>query len=169
VLKEKPSQFSKQGKEWLIMAGLIPFNRRDNSLARTGVGFENFYNMLDDFFSDGWMQQGRNLLRDTFKLDVTESNEGYLVEAELPGVKKEEIELSVDDDTLCISVNREEENNADGKNYIHRERRASSMSRRIRLANANLGEIKAKLDDGVLSVAMPKQDPAGNVRKIDIE
>ncbi|MDR2089800.1 MAG: Hsp20 family protein, partial [Clostridiales Family XIII bacterium] len=86
------------------MAGLVPFNRKDGSLARTGVGFENFYNMLDDFFSDGWMQQGRNLLRDTFKIDVAESDGGYLVEAELPGVKKEEIDVSVDDDTLCISV-----------------------------------------------------------------
>ncbi|MDR2089167.1 MAG: Hsp20/alpha crystallin family protein, partial [Clostridiales Family XIII bacterium] len=104
-----------------------------------------------------------------FKIDVAESDGGYLVEAELPGVKKEEIDVSVDDDTLCISVNRAEESNEDGKNYIHRERRASSMSRRIRLANADLGEIKAKMDNGVLSVAIPKQDPAGNVRKIDIE
>jgi HSP20 family protein len=151
------------------MAGLIPFNRKDNSLARAGADFENFYNMLDDFFSDGWMQQGRSLLRDTFKIDVTESDKEYLVEAELPGVGKDEIDLSVDDDTLCISVNREEESNADGKNYIHRERRASSMSRRIRLANTDLSEIKAKLDNGVLIVTIPKQDKAESTRKIDIE
>jgi HSP20 family protein len=151
------------------MTGLIPFNRKDSSLARADVGFENFYNMLDDFFSDNWVKPGRNLLRDTFKIDVTESDKEYLVEAELPGVGKEEIDLNVDDDTLCISVNRTEESSADGKNYIHRERRASSMSRRIRLANAALGEIKAKLENGVLSVTIPKQDKAGSSRKIDIE
>jgi HSP20 family protein len=151
------------------MAGLVPFNRRNDKLARAGTGFENFYNMLDDFFSDGWMQQGRSLLRDTFKIDVTESDKEYLVEAELPGVGKDEIDLSVDDDTLCISVNREEESNADGRNYIHRERRASAMSRRVRLANAALGEIKAKLDNGVLTVTIPKRNRAENMRRIDIE
>jgi HSP20 family protein len=151
------------------MTGLIPFNRKDNSLARTDAGFESFYNMLDDFFSDGWVKPGRNLLRDTFKIDVTEADNAYHIEAELPGVGKEEIDLNVDDDTLCISVNREEESNADGKNYIHRERRASSMSRRIRLANAELNEIKAKLENGVLTVTIPKQDKAAHARKIDIE
>jgi len=37
------------------MAGLIPFNRKNNSLARTDTGFEDFYNMLDDFFNDSWI------------------------------------------------------------------------------------------------------------------
>ena len=151
------------------MAGLVPFNRRSN-LTRpgTGVGFENFYNMLDDFFGDG-MMPSRNLLRDTFKIDIEETEKEYLVEAEMPGVKKEEIDLGVEDDNLCISVNRSEEANKDGKNFVHRERRATSMSRRIRLADANLAEIKAKLEEGVLTVTIPKQDKALASRKIEIE
>ena len=150
------------------MAGLIPFNRRDNSLARVNTGFEDFYNMLDDFFSDNWMQ-GRSLVRDTFKIDIKETDTDYSIEAELPGVKKEEIDLGVEDDSLCISVNRTEEVNQDGKNYIHRERRSSSMSRRVRLVNAKLGEIKAKLEDGVLTVTVPKEEKVTGVRKIEIE
>ena len=152
------------------MAGLVPFNRRSNNLTRTGtgIGFENFYNMLDDFFGDG-MMPNRNLLRDTFKIDIEETEKEYLVEAEMPGVKKEEIDLGVEDDNLCISVNRAEEANKDGKNFIHRERRQTSMSRRIRLADANLAEIKAKLEEGVLVVTIPKQDKTLSSRKIDIE
>ena len=152
------------------MAGLVPFNRRSNNLTRTGtgIGLENFYNMLDDFFGDG-MMPNRNLLRDTFKIDIEDTEKEYLVEAELPGIKKEEIDLGVEDDNLCISVNRAEEANKDGKNFIHRERRAASMSRRIRLADANLAEIKAKLEEGVLTVTIPKQDKALTSRKIDIE
>ena len=152
------------------MAGLVPFNRRSNNLTRTGtgIGFENFYNMLDDFFGDGTMPS-RNLLRDTFKIDIEETEKEYLVEAEMPGVRKEEIDLGVEDDNLCISVNRAEEANKDGKNFIHRERRAASMSRRIRLADANLAEIKAKLEEGVLTVTIPKQDKALASRKIEIE
>ncbi len=148
------------------MAGLIPFNRKNNGLARTG--FEDFYNMLDDFFSDGLMPS-RSLLRDTFKIDVQETDTEYLVEAELPGIKKDEIDLNVDNDELCISVNRKEEVNKDSKGYIHRERRTTSMSRRIRLANAKSDEIKAKLEEGVLTVAIPKQEQIDTSRKIEIE
>jgi HSP20 family protein len=151
------------------MAGLIPLNRRGSNLTRTGAGFNDFHNMLDDFFSDNWLQQGRNLARDTFKIDIEESETEYRIEAELPGIKKEEINLSIEEDNLCISVNRTEEANNEGKNYIHRERRASSMSRRVRLANARLDDIKAKLDEGVLSVSIPKQDKAESMRKIEIE
>ncbi len=150
------------------MAGLIPFNRRHNSLASTGTGFDDFYNMLDDFFSDNWLSS-RSLSRDTFKIDIEETDAGYRLEAELPGVQKDEIDLGFEDDSLCISVNRTEENNRDGKNYIHRERRATSMSRRIRLANAKLGDIKAKLENGILLVEIPKEEKANAMRKIEIE
>ncbi|MCL2751853.1 MAG: Hsp20/alpha crystallin family protein [Firmicutes bacterium] len=149
------------------MAGLVPFNRKNNELARTDTGFEDFYNMLDDFFNDGFMPS-RNLLKDTFKIDIQEKDKEYLVEAELPGIKKEDINISVDDENLCISANRVEESTKDGKSYIHRGRRATSMSRRVRLAGAKLDEIKAKLEEGILSVTIPKNTKAAS-RKINIE
>ena len=52
------------------MVGLIPFNRKNRSLVRTGLG--DFYNMLDDFFSDSHLP-GRSLLQDTFKIDIKET------------------------------------------------------------------------------------------------
>lgn len=150
------------------MAGLIPFNRRNNELIRSDAGFNDFYNMLDDFFSDSLMPS-RNLLKDTFKLDIIEKEKEFLVEAEMPGIKKDEIDLNIDADTLCITVNRSEETDDEGKNFIHRERRFSSMSRRIRLADTKLDEIKAKLDDGVLTITIPKDIKANTTRKIDIK
>jgi len=108
--------------------------------------------MLDDFFSDNMLQQSRSLVRDTFKIDIEETETEYRVEAELPGIRKDEIGLSVEEENLCISVNRSEEVKNEGKNYIHRERRSSSMSRRVRLAGAKPDEIKAKLDEGILTV-----------------
>jgi HSP20 family protein len=151
------------------MAGLVPFNRKNSSLARSGTGFEDFYNMLDDFFSDSWMSPGRSLLRDTFKIDIQETDSEYRIEAELPGIKKEEIDLGIEEDNLCISVNRDEEVNKDGTNYIHRERRSSSMSRRVRLVNAKLDETKAKLEEGILTVTIPKNEKANSSLKIDID
>ena len=151
------------------MAGLVPFNRRNSSLARSGTDFEDFYNMLDDFFSDSWISPGRSLLRDTFKIDIQETDSEYRIEAELPGIKKEEIDLGIEEDNLCISVNRNEEVNKDGTNYIHRERRSSSMSRRVRLVNAKLDETKAKLEEGILTVTIPKNEKANSSLKIDID
>ena len=150
------------------MTGLIPFNRKNAQIARTGTGFEEFYNMLDDFFSDGFTPS-RSLLRDTFKIDIQEKESEYLIEAEVPGIKRDEVELSIEDDSLCIMVNRSEETGKNGKNYIHRERCVSSMSRRVRLAGANPDGIKAKLDDGILSITIPKNIKADSTRKIDIE
>jgi len=145
------------------MAGLIPFNRRVFPVA----GFDDFYNVLDDFFSDS--RPSRSLLRDTFKIDVREAENEYLVEAELPGIAKDEISIDVENENLCISVTREENVNQDGRNYIHRERRSSSMSRNIRLGDAKLDAIKAKLDNGILTVTIPKREITDNTRKIEIE
>jgi HSP20 family protein len=150
------------------MTGLIPFNRRNADLARTGAGLGDFYNMLDDFFSDNWLPS-RNLLKDTFKIDIEEADGEYRIDAELPGINKDEINLAIEDDSLNISVNREERADKEEKNYIHRERRFTSMSRRVRLANANLDAIKAKLEDGVLSITIPKAEKAASSRQIDIE
>lgn len=148
------------------MAGLIPFNRRSGSFLNTGV--EDFYNMLDDFFTEGW-PSGRNLLRDTFKLDVRETELEYLIDAELPGVKKDEVSLDVENEILRISVNREENADKKGDSYLHRERRVTSMSRSVRLSDANPEDIKAKLENGVLTVSVPKKNNTCAARKINIE
>ena len=150
------------------MAGLIPLNRRNGNLTRTGTGFEDFYNMLDDFFGDGLMSN-RNLMRDSFKLDIVESETEYLIEAEVPGIKKNEIDLNIENDNLLISVNRTASEAQEGKNYIHRERRVTSMGRRIRLAEAKLDAIKAKLEEGVLYITIPKDIKVSSSHKIDIE
>ncbi|MEW6622127.1 MAG: Hsp20/alpha crystallin family protein [Bacillota bacterium] len=148
------------------MAGLVPFNR--NKLSIRPGGIEDFYNMLDDFFSDTWSPR-RSLAADTFKVDVQEHDKEYCIEAELPGVKKEEINLELNEGKLTISVNRKEEVEENKKNYIHRERRLSSMQRAIYLADADSKGVKAKLENGVLNITIPKVKKADNTLKIDIQ
>jgi len=148
------------------MNGLVPFNRRNTGLLSTG--FEDFYNMLDDFFSDGWLPR-RSLERDTFKINVQQNDAEYLIEAELPGVNKEEIDVDLNDNRLTISVKREEKINEEKKNYIHRESRYASMSRSIYLADAESKGIKAKLENGLLNISVPRQAKAVKAEKIEIE
>ncbi len=148
------------------MANMVPSNRRNRGLATTG--FEDLYNMLDDFFTDPWMT-GRNVSRDTFRVDVQAAEKEYIVEAELPGVKKEEVQIEMSDGNLSITVERSEKVDDEGKNYIHRERRYSSMSRTIYLGDATAEGIRAKLEGGVLHVTVPRQPQVENSRRIAIE
>ena len=143
------------------MAGLIPFNRRTKDLVSTG--FEDFYNLMDDFFTP------RSFDRAAFRVDVRDNEKEYVIEAELPGVKKEEVSIDLNDGRLTISVKHDETVEDSQSSYLHRERRMSSMSRAITLPDTDPEGVKAKLDNGVLSVSIQKQDKQATMRKIDIE
>lgn len=145
------------------MAGLIPFNRGKNELSP-----RNLFGLMDDFFSDAW-PMGRSLVGDTFKVDVKESDSAYIVEAEMPGITKEEISLSLRDEQLTIGVARSDEANKDQDNYIHRERRCASMQRSIYLAGACEEGVEAKLESGVLQISVPKRTGPGASRQIEIK
>ena len=149
------------------MAGLVPFNKKSKEIS-TGSDFNDFYNMLDDFFTEGWPFR-RSLMGDTFKIDVQDCGNEYIVEAELPGVQKNEVNLDFEDGKLRISISKTEETEKNKKNYIHRERRYSSMVRNIFLEYAKPDGIVAKLDDGVLSITVPKQEKPENLKRIPIE
>lgn len=124
-----------------------------------------FYNMLDDFFS--------NVPRvtDPFKVDVRENPEGYVVEADLPGVSKDEVEIEMNEEKLTIAVKYSEtvDESDPSKNYIHRERRRVSMTRGAVLRDADPDAITAHLEDGVLTVSVPKKTPVATSRKIDLD
>jgi len=126
------------------------------------------YDMFDNFFGDRWMQS-RNISRDVFKIDVKDTEKSYIVEAELPGISKDQVDLSVDDKMLSITVISREEKDEENENYIHRERRTSSMSRKVRLQSANMNDVTAKLDNGILTVTVPKYDETAKASKIEIQ
>ena len=149
------------------MVGLVPFNRRNRDLA-TKTGLEDFYNVLDDFFSSDWPFR-RNLSYDTFKVDVVSEEANYVVEAELPGVEKKDISVQLNEGRLQISVTREESKEDSDKRYIHRERRYSSMSRSVYLEDAQAEGISAKLENGILRILVPKQNKTVHSVMVDVE
>jgi len=148
------------------MAGLVPFNRRTPDIL--SEPFDDITNVLDDFFADVWPFR-RSLVADTFKIDVLEDDKNYYIKAELPGVKKEEVNVTVDEGRIQISVNKEENVEEEGKNYIHRERRQTSMQRNIFLADAKDEGVVAKLENGILTVTVPKKEQTGKAVPIEIE
>lgn len=149
------------------MAGLVPFNKKNKEIS-TNTGFEDFYNVLDDYFSNDWPFK-RTLTHDTFKVDVEDNGNEYLIEAEVPGIDKKDINVELNDGKLMISITRDENSESKKKNFIHRERRYSSMSRSIYLEDAKPDGIKAKLENGLLKVVGPKEEKPNNSITIDVE
>ncbi|KAL3142132.1 hypothetical protein ABBQ32_004749 [Trebouxia sp. C0010 RCD-2024] len=95
-------------------------------------------------------------------LDVLEGEKNFVIKADLPGVDKKDIKVSVDEELLTISVakkDEKEQKTQDKGVRVHRmERTASFMSRTIRMPTAaELGQVKATYNDGVLQLQVPKK------------
>lgn len=95
-----------------------------------------------------------------FKTDITDNGDSYLLEADLPGFDKKDIKLDINGDMLTVSAERHsehEEKDKKGK-YIRCERSYGSYSRAFDVSRVNTDEIKAKYEDGVLKLTMPKKN-----------
>ncbi|OOM73430.1 18 kDa heat shock protein [Clostridium puniceum] len=137
------------------MFALIPF--RTNGVDNKGGRVDNFFNGFfnDDFFSPMNLDFGNG---QKFNADIKETQNEYLVSAELPGVKKEDINLEYKDDTLIISATRNEEINEQKDNYIRRERCYGEISRAFHVENVDREKISAKFKNGELHIILPKLD-----------
>ncbi|WP_321428739.1 Hsp20/alpha crystallin family protein [uncultured Methanolobus sp.] len=102
-------------------------------------------------------------------VDVKDEGSELLVTTDLPGVEKGDVDLDVSDNMLTISANRSSENEEKDEGYLRRERTYSSFSRTVALPNTvSVEGAKAKLEDGVLSVTLPKMQIEEN-KKILVE
>ena len=94
-------------------------------------------------------------------VNVTEDPDNYYVRAELPGVKTDELGISVTGDTLTLSGERKLPEENEKASYHRREREAGSFSRVISLpSRLDVDKVKAHAEDGVLTVVLPKAESA---------
>ena len=146
------------------MFELRPFERRNNHVA----AYDPWDQMERAFFGDGsW---GRGLSE--FKTDIQDKGDSYLLEADLPGFKKEDIHVDIADDRLTVSAERHsnyEDKDKKG-NYLRCERSYGSYARSFDISGIDAAGIKAAYADGVLRVTLPKQKevPASS-RRLEIE
>lgn len=143
------------------MASITPYGMYDRALRRSFP-----FDMIDDFLASPI----QSMVSDAaFKMDVEDTGDAYLVSAELPGVKREEIDVELNEGRLSISVDKKETEEDKAKNYIHKETREWSATRGIYLKDAATAGLSARLDGGVLTVTVPKQDEKANVTKVSID
>ena len=124
----------------------------------------------ENLFNDDWMdfsfpdvdkalygKHAKNLM----KTDVKDTKEGYEVDIDLPGFKKDEISASLENGYLTISASKgldKDEEKKDGK-YIRKERYAGAMSRSFFVGeDLTQEDIKAKYQDGILKLSVPKKE-----------
>ena len=142
------------------MMSLVPRSYMHNSPV-------DLYNMLDDFFNT----PANATVAGGFKMDVSENDTAYTVEADLPGVSKDAIDIEHNGDTLTIGVDYKDEDDEKNENgdYVYRERKHVSMKRSVVLKDGDEDAIQAKLDNGVLTVTVPKKQRNDGARKISID
>ncbi len=126
-------------------------------------------NLFDDFMDDAFEREffgSRNPLygkhsKNIMKTDVKETDNGYELDIDLPGFKKEEISAHLENGYLTVSAAKgldKDEKDKEGR-YIRRERYSGSMTRSFYVGNAiTEQDIKAKYEDGILSLSIPKKD-----------
>lgn len=150
------------------MFEMRPYAKKNNS-------FYNPFRDMDEFekkfFASpfGFFENGA---LDEFKTDVKDEGDRYELEADLPGFEKKDIHLDINGDILTVSAERHsehEEKNKKGK-YVRCERSYGTYSRDFDVSGVDTEGIKAKYENGVLKLTMPKKaDALPEAKHLEIE
>ena len=145
------------------MFELRPFERRNNRVA----AYDPWSEMERAFFGDGAWNRGLA----EFKTDIQDKGDSFLLEADLPGFKKEDIHIDLDGDTMTIRAERHSEHEDQDKkgNYIRCERSYGSYQRAFDVSGIDTDKVGAQYADGVLKLTMPKKNAAVSAKQIEIE
>ena len=144
------------------MFELIPFDRRNHR-----VSAYDPFRMFDEM--------DRRLMNSVpavsaFRTDVLDTGDAFKLESELPGFKKEDIKIDIENDCLTISAERKLENEDKKHNFVKRERFYGSFSRSFDVSGINVDGIEAAYADGVLTLTMPKKvETVPASRKLEIK
>ncbi len=140
------------------MASILPYDRY-NRLARSAFPF-------DDVFGD-WLAPVSTPA--DFKMDVEDAGDKYVVSAHVPGVKRDQIDVELNEGRLSITVDKKDSDEEKAKNYLQKEAGEYTCTRGVFLKDAATTGLSAKLVDGILTVNVPKQDQNANVTKVSID
>lgn len=134
-----------------------------------------FSTLFDDFFNDSFDFLGKDFFeKGTYpKVDVRDEDTKLIIEAEVPGLTKDQVTVELDGDILKIKGEKKSNGEKNVKSYIHKELKHSSFCRSFSIGkNINKGTIGAKFENGILEITLEKYCPEEKkeeVRKILIK
>ena len=142
---------------------LVPYARKNHTVSNFNP-FHDFDELERVFFSDNALGE--------FKTDIQEDGDNFVLEADLPGFKKEDIQLQLDGDTLTIQAQRHSEHEEQEKKgkYVCCERSYGAYSRSFDVSGIRAEGITASYDSGVLTLKLPKKTvEVSSSRQISID
>jgi len=142
---------------------VLPVKRREGSRNELAKLHDEMDDLISSFFG-GWDMPfwGRSRWP---AVDVSEEEDKFIVKAEVPGCKAEDIDISVHGNVLTISGEKKEEEEKKGEGYYHKERCYGSFRRDFNLtSDVNPDRIEAVCKDGVLSLTLPKTEKAKAIK-----
>ena len=121
----------------------------------------NLFRFYSPFLAPRRVRTDEESYKWTPSVDVSETTDGFEVRAELPGVAKDDLHVSVKDNLLTLSGEKRQEKTDDAENYRRVERRYGSFQRNFKLpSDVATDGIKAEYNDGVLMLSIPKSEVA---------
>ncbi len=122
---------------------------------------------LDDFFDD--LVPMPKMPKNDMKCDIYEKGGKVHIELDVPGFKKEDVKVDLDDGILSIEATKKEETEEKEKNYYRKERTFGTFKRSFNVGNIKESDIDAKFNNGVLRIAFPKEQEKQTKKFIDIK
>ena len=118
---------------------------------------------FDSFFDDLDSPKG---LEKMMKCDIYEKEGNYIIEMDVPGFKKEDINMELEDGYLRISAEKKSDEEESDKKYVRRERHSySKCERQFYVGNVSEESIKAKFNNGTLEISVPKEEDKKETKK----
>jgi len=115
------------------------------------------YDLFNEFFKQFEQEEPKELFDFTPDVNTREGDDAYYIDVNLPGVKKEDVEISVDKNVLTIKGKRETRDEVKEEDYYRVESAYGTFSRNFRLPEkVDVENIEAKSEDGVLEIVIPK-------------
>lgn len=146
---------------------------KNGGLTRTKSSLPLFSSWIDDFFNRDMptvFSQNFNSGLSLPKVNIRETADEYFVEMAVPGMKKSDFKIELDNHVLLISTETKEENEEKGDNYTRREFGYSSFRRSFNLPETiDAEKIKAEYTDGILNVHLPKREEARQKPPVSIK
>ena len=116
----------------------------------TRRSFMDPFNLFNDFF-------GTNNAPMELRTDISDKGDAFVLEADLPGFKKDDIKIDLENDRLTIKAERHSEHEDNRNGYVRRERHFGSFERSFDMSGIDTSGIRANYTDGVLTLTLPKR------------
>ena len=141
-----------------------------NSLVTRGSLFDDFFKDIAPGFYVRPLHGDGVPSPSQIKVDVKETDGGYTVHAEVPGVPKEDIHVSIDGNVVSLRAEvRQHDQKTEGEKVLRSERYFGSVARSFQLpVDVDAAQAKAKYDNGVLTLTLPKKQ-GGSAQRLSIE